>query len=99
MKYLKSLIEYLETLSTIEHWTTLQKYEYNLFYIFLVFVIVYRWGLNRKIYLMYPKVKKIKFIYCSTCFAFWLTLVLSTNVLTAITAFLIFSFYEKDNSN
>jgi hypothetical protein len=96
MKYLKSLIEHLETLGTLEHWTQLQKFEYNLFYIFLVFVLVYRWGVNRKIYLHHPGAKKIKFIYCSTCFAFWLTLLLSTNVLTAMMAFLIFSFYEKD---
>lgn len=92
MKYLKSFLE-------LRNWTELPTYEFNLLMVFISFVLVYRVGLNRWIYLNWPKAKKIKAIYCSTCFAFWLTLVLSTNVLTAITAFLIFSFYEKDNNN
>lgn len=90
MKYLKSLLD-------LNHWIELRSFDFNLVFIFLVFVMVYRWGINRLIYLNWPKAKRIKSIYCSTCFAFWLTLLISTNVLTAAMAFLIYSFYEKNN--
>ena len=92
MKYLRSLLD-------LNNWIELPSYEFNLIMVFLVFVLVYRWGINRMIYLNWPKAKRYKIIYCDTCFAFWLTLLLSTNVLTAITAFLIYSFYEKNTSN
>ena len=90
MKYLKNLLD-------LNHWIELRSFEFNLVFIFLVFVMVYRWGINRQIYLNWPKSKRVKMIYCDTCFAFWLTLAISTNVLTAIMAFLIYSFYEKNN--
>lgn len=92
MKYLQSLLDW-------NHWTDLRSFEFNLVMIFLVFVLVYRWGVNRWIQLNWPRTKKMKSIYCSTCFGFWLTLVFSTNVLTAIMAFLIYSFYEKNTDN
>jgi hypothetical protein len=92
MKYLKSLIE-------LEHWIDERSFAYNLLFIFIGFVLVYRIGLNRWIYLQWPKAKKYKVIYCSACFGFWITLLFSTNVLTAASAFLIYSFYEKDYRN
>ena len=64
---------------------------------FVTFVLVYRWGLNRKLYLNYPKLKKRKFIYCSSCFGFWLCMLLSGfDIVTSASAFLIFNLYEQN---
>jgi hypothetical protein len=90
MKYLKSLIV---------DWANMPSLEFNLLMTFLVFVLVYRLGINRWMYLQYPKLRKFKPIYCDACFGFWLTLFISQHVLTAALAFLIYSFYEKNNNN
>lgn len=63
---------------------------------FITFVAVYRWGLPRFLTLNFPKLKKYKVLNCESCFAFWLCLLISTNLLTGIIAYLVYNFYEKD---
>lgn len=86
MKYLENTIE-------------LQSVEVITLHVFISFVVTFRWGINRWMYLQWPKLKKKKLIYCSTCFAFWLALAMSQNVTTAALAFLIFNFYGKNNND
>ena len=63
----------------------------------MTFVMVYRWGVNRWLYLNYPKLKKRKIFYCSSCFGFWLCFIISGfDLVTSASAFLIFNFYEKN---
>jgi hypothetical protein len=92
-------MKYLKNMQDLRNWYELPTYEFNLIIVFIVFVLVYRIGLNKWLYLNHPRLKKFKPIYCSSCFGFWLSLILSTNVLTAATAFLLYSFYEKNNVN
>lgn len=89
MKYLMNILE-------LNHWIEIKSFGFNVLMIFLVFVLTYRWGLNFRIRMNLFKGKKIKILYCDTCFGFWLCLLLSTNLVTAATAFLIYSFYEKN---
>lgn len=66
---------------------------------FVTFVAVYRWGLNRWLRYNFFSYKKYKVLECETCFAFWLCLLISINFQTAVVAYLIFNFYEKNRSN
>lgn len=92
MKYLENTKEYVKEMFEA------QSFETILLVTFLVFVITYRWGINRWICLQWPKLKKVKFLYCSSCFGWWVALAFSQNVITAALAFLIYNFYEKNRS-
>lgn len=63
---------------------------------FITFVVVYRWGLQRMIRYHFPTLKKHKILNCETCFGFWFCLLISTNLLTGVIAYLIYNFYEKN---
>jgi len=86
-------------MSLIENLISLQSYRFALLVTFVVFVLVYRVGLNRWLCLQYPKLKKLKFFYCSTCFGFWVCVALSFNIVTSASAFLIFNIYENNQKN
>jgi len=92
-------MKYLQNFTDYRTWIETPTYKVGLLFIFIVFVLVYRLGVNRWLYLNYPKLKKRKIIYCSTCFAFWLTLLISQNLVISATAFLIYNLYEKNNNN
>lgn len=89
MKYFQNFIDW-------NNWIEIPDYRFGLFCTFAVFVLVFRIGLNRRLKLHYPVLKKYKVIYCSTCFAFWLTLLASQNLVISATAFLIYSLYESN---
>lgn len=61
-----------------------------------VFVVVYRFGIQRHLrYKVFTgKFGDSKILNCESCFAFWLCLLISTNLTTAAAAYLLYNFYE-----
>ena len=94
MKSIADLVYY--THSIYSHVTCVPLLFWFALYIFISFVVVYRWSAPQYLRLRFPKLEKSKILNCETCFTFWLCLLISTNLLTAITAYLISNFYEKD---
>lgn len=79
----------------IERFVTLPSAEYVILPIFVVFVAVYRWGVHRWIKFRVFDGRRYKLLECTTCFAFWLLLITSTNITTAAIGYLIYNYYEQ----